>query len=376
MSEKKIPFSVNRNDVRPLFNQVVDGFRGAIISGYYEPGDKIPSSRDLCPILGVSRIVTQAALEQLAAEELVVSRPRIGTVVCDRGTKLWRGTVLFVNAGGTFSAYAVTLASALRKRLVSAGFLFSVIDMPSRSIEKADVARLSVALASRPNLAVLLHARPEVLAAVVKSGVDYVVVNDGVKPLGGDMPDSCRGVVATEYSAAISDFVEHCMASGVRRVLEVGFENGYASAAAALRRTGIGVSLLRVKISPEFRHYGHVQHAGLAAADKLLATGKSSLPDLIYFTDDYLAAGALVSFARHCIRFPEDMRLVSLATKGFEPLWWQDVTRIEWDWFAQGEDLARRVVDLLNSRIACVSTAISPRYITGETFPETTEVAR
>ena len=66
MAGKKIPFSINRNDVRPLFNQVVDGFREAIISGYYVSGDKIPSSRDLCPILGVSRIVTQAALENLA----------------------------------------------------------------------------------------------------------------------------------------------------------------------------------------------------------------------------------------------------------------------------------------------------------------------
>ena len=62
MAGKKIPFSINQNDARPLFNQVVDGFREAIISGYYAPGEKIPSSRDLCQILGVSRIVTQAAL--------------------------------------------------------------------------------------------------------------------------------------------------------------------------------------------------------------------------------------------------------------------------------------------------------------------------
>ena len=65
MAGKKIPFSINQNDARPLFNQVVDGFREAIISGYYAPGEKIPSSRDLCQILGVSRIVTQAALRHM-----------------------------------------------------------------------------------------------------------------------------------------------------------------------------------------------------------------------------------------------------------------------------------------------------------------------
>jgi DNA-binding LacI/PurR family transcriptional regulator len=95
--------------------------------------------------------------------------------------------------------------------------------------------------------------------------------------------------------------------------------------------------------------------------------GKGALPDLVYFTDDYLASGALISFARHGVSFPKDTRFVSLATKGFEPVWWQEVTRLEWDWFAQGKTLARRIIDLLESRTERIDAAISPVYRKGAT---------
>jgi DNA-binding LacI/PurR family transcriptional regulator len=274
-----------------------------------------------------------------------------------------------VNAGGTFSAYASALSSALREKLVESGFLFASIDMPSRFIAKSDISRLSAALAARPKLAVLLHARPEVIAAVEKSDVDYVVLDEGAKSFKGKKSTLCRGTISTDYGKAISALVAHCREAGVKRVLEVGFEKDYASASAALKRAGIGVTVKKVRETPEFAYYGNVQRAGLAVAEKLIAKGKEDLPDLVYFTDDYLASGALISFARHGVCFPKDTRFVSLATKGFEPIWWQDVTRIEWDWFAQGEYIASQIKDLLESHIERIDSAISPEYIKGETFP-------
>ena len=75
------------------------------------------------------------------------------------------------------------------------------------------------------------------------------------------------------------------------------------------------------------------------------------------------------------VRFPEDVRFVSLATKGFEPVWWQELTRLEWDWFAQGEELARRIVDFLETRAERIDAKISPAYIIGDTFPAAEEAA-
>jgi DNA-binding LacI/PurR family transcriptional regulator len=304
----------------------------------------------------------------LGREGLIRSRPHLGSFVVPQKSTAWRESVLFVNAGGTLSAYAGALSTSLRDRLVGFGFLFASIDMPSRFIGEADTARLSAALAARPKLAVLLHARPEVVAAVEKAGVGYVVIDDSAKPAAAKASRLCRGTVSADYGAAISAFADHCKAAGIKSVLEIGFERGYASAVSRLRRAGIRAATLKVKETPDFRHYGHVQRAGLAAAERLLADGKAALPDLVYFTDDYLASGALVSFARHGVRFPRDVRFVSLSTKGFEPVWWQDVTRIEWDWFKQGEVLAERAVELLERRGTSIDCTISPEYIAGATF--------
>ena len=362
-------FEIDRLMSKSLTKQICDGYRAAIADGRLGGGDRFPTCREICDAFGVSMIVSAAVVKQLGREGLIRSRPHSGSFVVPQKSTAWRDSVLFVNTGGTVSANAGIISATLRERLVASGFLFSSIDMPSRFIGQADVARLSVALAPRPKLVVLLHARPEALATVAKAGVDYVVVYGGVKSSGSEMPGMCRGVVANDYRKPFAAFAEHCITAGVRSAIEVRFSRDEVSAVPALRRAGVDVSIRKIRETPDFRFSGHVQRAGLAAADKLLAEGKGSFPDLIYFTDDYLAAGALISFARHGVRFPEDVRFVSLATKGFEPVWWQEITRIEWDWFVHGEELARRIIELLESRIDCIDMNMSPKYIVGETFP-------
>ena len=375
ISRMKRLFEIDKLMAKSLTKQICDGYRAAIADGRLAGGERFPTCREMCDEFGVSMIVSAAVVKQLGREGLIRSRPHSGSFVVPQESTAWRDTVLFVNAGGTVSAYASVLLSTLREKLVEAGFLFSSIDMPSRFIGQADAARLSAALASRPKLVMLLHARPQAIAEIAKAGVDYIVLNGDAKMSGGKLPGSCRGVVSADYRAAMRDFAVHCRAAGVRTTLEVGFAKDATSAAPALRRAGVEVSVLKIRETPDFRFSGHVQRAGLAAAEKLLADGKGSLPDLIYFNDDYLAAGALISFARHGVRFPENVRFVSLATKGFEPVWWQELTRLEWDWFAQGEELARRIVDFLETRAERIDAKISPAYIIGDTFPAAEEAA-
>ena len=118
---KRVPFSVSQNDSRTLVSQVVDGLRQGIVSGFYRPGDVVPSYRDLSSILGVSQIVTKAALRQLAEEGFIVSRPRIGSVVRDRTEKQWRGHVLLVSPEGDENYIETVLGTTLCNRLSEAG---------------------------------------------------------------------------------------------------------------------------------------------------------------------------------------------------------------------------------------------------------------
>lgn len=73
-----IPLSKRRG---PLFRQVYLGLRDAILSGAFQSGEKLPSSRDLAEQLDVSRTVTLLAYDQLLAEGFVVGRSGSGTYV-------------------------------------------------------------------------------------------------------------------------------------------------------------------------------------------------------------------------------------------------------------------------------------------------------
>ena len=65
----------------PLFRQVYAGLRGAILSGTFRSGDRLPSTRDLAEQLGVSRTVVLLAYDQLLAEGFAVGRGGSGTYV-------------------------------------------------------------------------------------------------------------------------------------------------------------------------------------------------------------------------------------------------------------------------------------------------------
>ncbi len=55
-----------------------------ICSERYPVGTALPKESDLCELYGVSRTVVRESLKILATKGLVHSRPRVGTVVCDK----------------------------------------------------------------------------------------------------------------------------------------------------------------------------------------------------------------------------------------------------------------------------------------------------
>ena len=65
----------------PLYRQVYDQLRQAILSGRFLPGDRLPSTRALAASLDVARITVEQGYEQLAAEGYLESRPGSGRYV-------------------------------------------------------------------------------------------------------------------------------------------------------------------------------------------------------------------------------------------------------------------------------------------------------
>jgi len=73
-----IPLSKNSE---PLFSQVYQGLRQAILSGVFPAGERLPSTRDLAEQLGVSRTVVLLAYDQLLAEGFAEGHHGSGTYV-------------------------------------------------------------------------------------------------------------------------------------------------------------------------------------------------------------------------------------------------------------------------------------------------------
>jgi GntR family transcriptional regulator/MocR family aminotransferase len=72
---------LDRDVETPIFRQISDGLRRAILDGRLRPGQRIPSTRSLATDLGVSRLPVLSAYEQLLHEGYLVGRTGSGTFV-------------------------------------------------------------------------------------------------------------------------------------------------------------------------------------------------------------------------------------------------------------------------------------------------------
>ncbi len=72
---------IDRLDTLPLHRQICEGFRAAILHGNLQPGQQVPSSRDLAQDLEVSRFPVLDAYAQLLSEGYFESRVGSGTFV-------------------------------------------------------------------------------------------------------------------------------------------------------------------------------------------------------------------------------------------------------------------------------------------------------
>lgn len=74
-------FSINYRDSRPIYEQVKDSMRRAIITGVVKVDDKIPSVRDLAGQLAINPNTIQKAYRELENEGYIYSVPGKGSFV-------------------------------------------------------------------------------------------------------------------------------------------------------------------------------------------------------------------------------------------------------------------------------------------------------
>jgi GntR family transcriptional regulator len=71
------------NDPRPAYLQVADDLRASIANRTFQPGERLPSGRDLARRYGVAPMTISHALDVLRGEQLVEAYPGRGVFVTD-----------------------------------------------------------------------------------------------------------------------------------------------------------------------------------------------------------------------------------------------------------------------------------------------------
>ena len=69
-------------DSRPIYSQLVDGFRDQILSGVLQQGDKLPSVRELALQLAINPTTIQRAYRELEMQGWIATVPGKGCFVC------------------------------------------------------------------------------------------------------------------------------------------------------------------------------------------------------------------------------------------------------------------------------------------------------
>ena len=363
-TKHKLPFKVDRTMPGSLADQLAAGLRQAIGSGIYKPGDILPTLHDLAASCGTSLRVPREAMAELKKEGLVDPRRSLGCMVVGRRSSLWLGHVLFILCDASGSYYATVLADELQNRLTQAGYLFTraaVLDKPGGF----DDGALDAALAQNVTLAVLFCNRSSrVPRKLDRLGIPFVEIRSSRS----ELPMS-RGLVRFSLGAALAEFVVRCRESGVKSVLQVCFKGECdIDAVPAFEAEGI-----RTRKEPFMVPSGHgrlevIQRRSFKRFNDLLSDGWRPEEEVVFFTDDFLAMGALMAFVHAGVRIPEDVKVVSFANAGFGPVFVKPLTRLEMDPKEHGEAVVRWLLAVLRGETVPESAALLSVYREGATF--------
>jgi GntR family transcriptional regulator len=83
-------FEVDLNGAKPVYQQLVDQVKFAIAAGRLQPGDRLPTVRDVAVQVRVNRNTVARVYSELEREGILYTRSGQGTFVSDRGSQLNR----------------------------------------------------------------------------------------------------------------------------------------------------------------------------------------------------------------------------------------------------------------------------------------------
>lgn len=323
---KALPFTVCLDRAASLGDQVAAGVRRAIQAGFYGPGERLPGIEETAAQLGISHMPVRTAFRQLAADgDIVARRGRHGIRVRDTGNYYWRAHLLFVHF-----AYATYYFSARSHRLEAA--------------LTASRVRVTTVLAK---LADASRGFPQVTTPLENEHIDLGIVAGPSAPIapffaqhgipliaGAEAGETHPGAVASwlaDDTPSVEELARLCAGAGVPAVAMIGPARPETAALArALAAGGAICASQPMAPPPGVRTHMALEQFGWDATMKFLAV-KGRRPELLYFSDDFVARGGLAAILASGVRVPEALQLVTHCNAGDVPFFPIPLTRVEAD---------------------------------------------
>lgn len=361
-SVKIPPFRLDRNSTVSLSDQMTDGFRQAILGGYYREGDVLPPIRELEKSFGVSLFVPREALSRLTREGLVNPRPHIGSVVTAHNASVRLGHVLLVIPDVPGAYYANVFGDVLRGKFAEAGYSFTRVTVLRKPDGAYDFSGLDTELNRSIDLTILLFDAPAIARRLSKAGKSFVAVGQGFCRM-----KNCVGNVYRPRNGATEEFFRHCRNSGVRSVMIADWNGEGFSVLEGVDHPGVRIERLLVHSSDGGMRPSDIQFGALETFTRLFRE-RRNLPDLLFIADENVIAGALIAILASRVAVPSRLRLAIWTHLGGGLAFPISLTRMEMDPYAHGAAVAEAALRRLRGGEFPSDIVLKPVYRVGDSF--------
>ena len=355
-----LPFLVSRERKDSLISQIVSGVERAVADGTLKAGHVLPSQEEIAAELGVSLRVVRIACGRLAGAGIIRPRPHLGSVVLPRKNKGWRGTVLVVmTTANEASYYQSTLIGEFRRRLAADRYNVVSVTGTRKANGVYDFRSLDSALGGDYDFALLMSDADLAADRIRSARLPFAAF----ARKDGSFVESARFTVTCDLSRAFSELIADVRRKGVSSVEIVDFERSECDGLmTGLRAAGIPVREWIIPVESGVITLEKVKKAAMDAFCERFGSGDGESPGLFVFSDDFVANGALLALAFCGVAIPDDVRVVTLSSKGNAPVYPRRIGFLEYDPVAYGRLVAERVLACLATGKSQGSLVLSPVY--------------
>ena len=361
----KLAFLLDRNAKASLVDQLTEKIRILVRNGKLRPGDVLPPYDRIASQLNVSMIVVRQAIQRLSEEGILISRPRVGTVVRTTSMRTWKGGILLIVPERHDNYIVSIMAGELTQSLLRSGYHVTTVTVFRDKQGNPDYSLLDSVALQPLDLGIVLFDRIGIAQHLASQKLPIVIISET-----DNLPKSCIDTIRYDASACVPNFAAHCLSSGIRTVESITVGSPEPKINDTLRASGIHVTRRIIKPLQNAGIREGVERAVFNYFRTRFVQNAKILPDLFFFDDDFALRGALTSMQEAGIHIPKDVKVVTWANFGTIPVYPYSLTRMEINPFVCGKTISNRILAILNGeKDLSPSISIRPDYIIGDSFP-------